>query len=37
MDLKIAFIALVHHATLLLRNIQDFQQVADLQVENWLQ
>jgi tRNA(fMet)-specific endonuclease VapC len=37
MDLKIASIALVRHATLLSRNIQDCQQVADLQVEDWLQ
>jgi tRNA(fMet)-specific endonuclease VapC len=36
MDLKIASIALVHHATLLSRNRQDFQEVPDLHVADWL-
>ncbi len=35
-DLKIACIALAHDATLLTRNLRDFQQVPGLKVENWL-
>lgn len=36
MDLKIASIVLAHNVTLLSRNLRDFQQVPNLQVENWL-
>jgi tRNA(fMet)-specific endonuclease VapC len=36
MDLKIASIALVHGACLLSANLQDFQKVPGLRVENWL-
>jgi tRNA(fMet)-specific endonuclease VapC len=36
MDLKIASIALVHHAVLLSRNLRDFQRVPGLRVEDWL-
>ena len=36
MDLKIASIVLAHDATLLSRNLRDFQQVPNLRVENWL-
>lgn len=36
MDLKIASICLAHDATLLSRNLVDFEQVPGLQVENWL-
>jgi len=36
MDLKIASIALVHDALLLSANLQDFQKVPGLRVENWL-
>ncbi len=36
MDLKIACIALTHNAVLLSANLQDFQQVPGLRVENWL-
>jgi tRNA(fMet)-specific endonuclease VapC len=36
MDLKIASIALVHDSLLLSANLRDFQQVPDLQVEDWL-
>jgi tRNA(fMet)-specific endonuclease VapC len=36
MDLKIACIALVHGALLLSANLQDFQKVPALRVENWL-
>lgn len=35
MDLKIASIALAHNGTLLSRNLQDFQQVPGLRVEDW--
>lgn len=35
MDLKIASIALAHNATLLSRNVKDFQKVPGLQVEDW--
>lgn len=35
MDLKIAAIAISRQATLLTRNISDFQQIADLLVEDW--
>ena len=34
MDLKIASITLAHDATLLSRNLRDFQQVPDLRVED---
>jgi tRNA(fMet)-specific endonuclease VapC len=37
MDLKIASIALVHGALVLSANLQDFQKVPGLRVENWLQ
>lgn len=36
MDLKIASIVLAHNATLLSRNLRDFQQVPGLKVEDWL-
>ena len=36
MDLKIASIALVHNALVLTANLQDFQKVPGLRVENWL-
>jgi predicted nucleic acid-binding protein len=36
MDLKIAATALVNHAVLLSANLADFEQVAGLRVENWL-
>ena len=35
-DLKIASIVLVHKATLLSRNLRDFERVPGLRVENWL-
>ena len=35
-DLKIASIALVHHAKLLSANLRDFRKVPGLQVESWL-
>ena len=35
-DLKIASITLTHDAILLTRNVQDFDQVPGLKVENWL-
>ncbi len=35
MDLKVAAIVLVHNATLLSRNLRDFEQVPDLKVEDW--
>ncbi len=36
MDLKIASIALTHEAMLLTRNVEDFREIPDLQVQNWL-
>lgn len=36
MDLKIACIGLVHDALVLSANLQDFQKVPGLRVENWL-
>lgn len=36
MDLKIASIALVQNALVLSANLQDFEKVAGLRVENWL-
>lgn len=36
MDLKIAAICLAHDATLLTRNVADFQHIPGLRVENWL-
>jgi tRNA(fMet)-specific endonuclease VapC len=36
MDLKIASIGLVHGALILSANLQDFQKVPGLRVENWL-
>jgi tRNA(fMet)-specific endonuclease VapC len=36
MDLKIASIALVHDALLLSANLEDFEQVRGLRVDNWL-
>lgn len=36
MDLKIASICLAHDATLLTRNLVDFEKVPGLRVENWL-
>ena len=36
MDLKIAAICIAHHATLLTRNLADFEKVPGLRVENWL-
>lgn len=36
MDLKIAAICLTHNATLLSRNLRDFEKVPGLRVENWL-
>ena len=36
MDLKIAAICIVHDALLLSRNLVDFERVAGLRVENWL-
>jgi tRNA(fMet)-specific endonuclease VapC len=35
MDLKIAAIAISNDATLLSRNLRDFQRVADLKCEDW--
>ncbi len=36
MDLKIAAICLAHEATLLTRNVVDFENISGLHVENWL-
>lgn len=36
-DLKIACICLAHDATLLTRNMKDFESVPGLKVENWLE
>ena len=36
MDLKIAAISLAHDATLLTRNLVDFEKVPGLHLENWL-
>jgi len=36
MDLKIASICLAHDATLLTRNLVDFEKIPGLRVENWL-
>jgi len=36
LDLKIAAICIAHDATLLSRNLVDFQKVPGLRVENWL-
>ena len=36
MDLKIAAVCLAHDATLLTRNVGDFENSTDLRVENWL-
>lgn len=36
MDLKIAAICLAHDATLLTRNVSDFQNIPGLRIENWL-
>ena len=35
MDLKIASIALQHHALLISRNLKDFRRVPNLKVEDW--
>lgn len=35
MDLKIASIAIVNNATLLSRNLRDFEQIPNLKVEDW--
>jgi tRNA(fMet)-specific endonuclease VapC len=36
MDLKIGAIALSHDATLITRNLRDFQKIPGLRVEDWL-
>ena len=36
MDLKIAAIALQHDAMVLTRNQRDFEQVPNLDIEDWL-
>lgn len=36
MDLKIAAICIAHEATLLSRNLRDFEKIPGLRVENWL-
>ena len=36
MDLKTAAIAVAFDATLLSRNLRDFQRVPHLKVENWI-
>ena len=35
MDLRIAAIALTHHATVLSRNLRDFEKVPGLKIEDW--
>ncbi|MFN0123532.1 MAG: type II toxin-antitoxin system VapC family toxin [Blastocatellia bacterium] len=35
MDLKIAAIALAHQATLLSRNLRDYERISGLKVEDW--
>ena len=35
LDLRITAITLCHEATLLTRNRRDFEQVTDLQIEDW--
>lgn len=35
MDLRVASIALEHDATLVTRNVRDFQHIPGLRVENW--
>jgi tRNA(fMet)-specific endonuclease VapC len=35
MDLRIAAIALAHHATLVTRNVTDFEGIEDLKVVDW--
>ena len=37
MDLRIASIAIANNATLLTRNLKDFNRVPGLRVENWLE
>ena len=36
MDLKLAAICMTHEATLLTRNVADFENITGLRVENWL-
>ena len=36
MDLKIAAICLAHDATVLTRNVRDFEKIPGLRVANWL-
>ena len=36
MDLRIAAIARANNATLLSRNLKDFERVPELKVEDWL-
>ena len=36
-DLRIASIVLAHNATLLSRNLRDFERAPDLKLENWLE
>lgn len=37
MDLKIASICIAHTATLLTRNLADFDKIPGFRVENWLE